>query len=58
VLLAATGWSGTLTSWLQLVELPSASFKATLVAVIVADFALCAGLEWSLRKVFGMGRRL
>ena len=54
-LLAASGLSSDLLSMLQLVELPTASLKASVAGLIVLDAVCCIGWEALLRKVFGVG---
>ena len=57
LLLAASGLSSTLLSWLQLVPLPP-HLRAALIALILADVACCGALEYGLRTAYGVGRRL
>lgn len=58
VVLAASGLSDTVLHWLQLVELPTLSFKVKLIAIILTDVAACGGLEWCVRRWGGSGRKL
>lgn len=58
LLVAASGLSDVVLHWLQLVPLPTLGFKAALIAIIVLDFCACAALEYGLRKLFGVGRRV
>jgi predicted P-type ATPase len=56
ILLAATGISSTITSWLQLVVLPTWQLRLSLIGLILADVICCSALEYSLRKIYGTGR--